>query len=134
MSELPLPKRLYRAMKRDSDGKPLCGTRANELGVRPGVDITAHADGQVHPATGGLSTAPDDPNLLPPHVRPPSLGGKGMLPVFVVDVKNLGEELATRRDPKHVRKHAFIEPAATMALNSLQVLLCAGRDHWEVVS
>jgi hypothetical protein len=23
------------------DDKPLCGSRANELGVRPGVDITA---------------------------------------------------------------------------------------------
>ncbi len=121
-------------MKQDEDGKPLCGARANELGVRPGVDITADANGQVHPATGGLSTTPDDPSLLPPHVRPPRLGGKGRLPVFVLDVECLGAKLTSRRDPKHQTRHAFIEPAASMALAALQTLLCAGRENWKVFS
>lgn len=134
VSDLPPPERLYRAMKRDADGKPLCGTRASELGIRPGVDITADADGQVHPMTGGLSTTPDDPTLLPPHVRPLNLGGRGMLPVFVVDAARLDGALAARRDPQHPRDHVFVEPAFTMALTSLQALLRAGRDHWEVVS
>lgn len=103
VSDLPSPKRLYRAMKQNSDGKPLCGTRANEFGMRPGVDIAADAEGLVHPETGGLSTTPDDPNLLPPHVRPPSLGGKGKLPVFVLEVRALDEQLSPRRDPRHPR-------------------------------
>jgi len=133
VSDLPSPKLLYRAMKQDSDGRPLCGTRANELGMRPGVDIEADAEEKVHPRTGGLSTTPDDPNLLPPHVRPASLGGKGKLPVFVLDVAALDERLASRRDPKHPRRHSFIEPAETMALTVLQALLCTGRRNWEVV-
>jgi hypothetical protein len=121
-------------MKQNADGKPSCGEKANELGVRPGVDITADAEGQVHPATGGLSTTPDDPRLLPPHVRPPSLGGKGKLPLFVLDVADLGNGLTARRDPGHPRRHAFIEPAATMAIVALQALLCGGRESWEAVS
>lgn len=121
-------------MKRDLDGRPLCGSRANELGVRPGTDITADEEGQVHPATGGMSTTPDDPTLLPPHVRPPHLGGRGKLPVFMLDVARLSEELAARRDPGHPRSHAFIEPAARMALAALQSVLCSGRESWEVLS
>lgn len=120
-------------MKKDSDGKPMCGTKANELGLRPGVDITADSDGMVHPKTGGLSTTPDDPGRLPPHVRPPSLGGRGKLPLYVLEVEGDGGGLAARRDPKHPHRHAFIEPTVSMALTALQALLCSGRDDWEVV-
>lgn len=120
-------------MKRDSDGMPLCGATANELGVRPGVDIKEDPEGLVHPKTGGLSTTPDDPGLLPPHVRPASYGGKGKLPVFVLEVAALDPQLSTRRDPKSPRRHAFIEPAATMALTALQAFFCSGRADWEVV-
>jgi hypothetical protein len=134
VSEESPPKRLYRAMKRDSDGMPLCGAKANELGVRPGIDIEEDAEGLVHPKTGGLSTTPDDPDLLPPHVRPASHGGKGKLPVFVLEVAVLDAQLSARRDPKSPRRHAFIEPAASKALTALQALFCSGRADWEVVS
>jgi hypothetical protein len=134
VSELPTPKRLFRAMKPAPDQRPLCGSLANELGVRPKVDIAPDAAGQVHPETGGLSTTPDNPNLLPPHVRPVSLGGRGKLPVFVVDVGQLGPLLAPRRDPKNPVKHAFIEPGRGMALSDLQELLCRTRVAWEAAT
>lgn len=120
-------------MKRAADGKPLCGSSANELGLRPGVDVTEDSNGLVQPETGGLSTTPDDPSLLPPHVRPPSFGGKGKLPVFVLDVAVLNDKLSSRRDPKHPRSHAFIEPRVTMTLTVLQEILGAGRGNWEIV-
>ena len=118
-------------MKRASDGKPLCGSVANELGVRPGVDISPDSTGQVQPATGGLSTTPDDPGLLPPHVRPPNLGGKGKLSIFVLDVADMDQHLVARRDPKNPRKHAFVEPSVAMALGTLQELLCGSRGAWQ---
>jgi hypothetical protein len=133
MIDFPPPKRLFRAMKRASDGKPLCGSLANELGVRPGVDISADSAGQVRPATGGLSTTPDDPSFLPPHVRPANLGGRGKLPVFVLDVADMDQELVACRDPKNPRKHAFIEPSIAMFLTTFQERLCRGRSNWREV-
>lgn len=120
-------------MKKAPDGKPLCGSSANELGMRLGVDIKPDQAGLVSPLSGGLSATPDDPKLLPPHVRPASLGGRGRLPVYKLDVANLHDDLAARRDPKHPRKHALIEPAKTMTLSALQSLLCNGRGSWEMV-
>ncbi len=117
-------------MKYASDDKPLCGSRANELGVRAGVDISQDGNGQVHPRTGGLSTTPDDPALLPPHVRPPSLGGQGKLPLFVLEVIQLDISLVPRRDPKSPLKHAFIEPGEVMALSKMQEHLCDTRAAW----
>ena len=138
MSQLVPPKRLYRAMKAQGSA-PVCGNLANELGVRPGVDIIVDGGGQVHPSSGGLSTTPDDLARLPPHVRPPSLGGRGKLPVFVIEVARLdgpaaasagAAELVARRDPKHPVKHAFIEPAHSMSLAELQGYLCATSERW----
>ena len=133
VSQLISPKILFRAMRRAEDARPLCGQLANELGVRPGIDISSDQVGRVHPETGGLSATPDDPNALPPHVRPPSLGGRGKLPIFVVEAAALQSDLAVRRDPKHPLRHAFIEPSARMALSSLQEYLCGSRTHWKEV-
>lgn len=118
-------------MKPASDGKPLCGSFANELGVRPKVDITPDDTGRVHPHTGGMSTTPDNPAWLPPHVRPASFGGKGRLPIFVIELPCLTESLALRRDPRNPLKHAFIEPAAAMLLSDLQAHLCNSRTAWQ---
>lgn len=118
-------------MKREADGKPRCGERANELGVRPSVDIRPDANGRVGPRTGGLSTTPDDPASLPPHVRPAKLGGKGKLPLFVIEVAQLDHELVARRDPKNPLRHAFIEPAEETTLSQLQEHLCATRAAWK---
>lgn len=126
--------RIYRAMKLDTDGKPLCGETGNKLGVRPGKDILADSNQFVHPKTGGLSVTPDDPKLLPPHVRPLDLGGKGRLPVFILEMDALDQKLSLRRDPTCPLKHAFIEPAASMPLTTMQTLLCSTRNQWEKFS
>lgn len=75
------------------DKSPRCGNTANHLGVRPGTDIRADEGGLVTPTTGGLSTTPDDPALLPPHVRPASLGGFGRLPLYVIESEQIRDGL-----------------------------------------
>lgn len=118
-------------MKPDQDGKPLCGSRGNELGVRPGYDLEPNDSGEAIPESGGLSTTPDDPALMPPHVRPTDLGGRGKLPVFVIDVSKLQSPLTVRPDRRNPTDHAFIEPDKIMNLDDLQELLCRTRSAWE---
>jgi hypothetical protein len=89
--------------------------------------------GWVQPVTRGLSVTPDDPKWLPPHVRPPALGGRGKLPVFVLEVAALNEGLTARRDPGNPHRHAFVEPSAAVSVPRLQELLCSGRMNWEEV-
>lgn len=110
------PKMLFRAMWKDSHGRARCGTRASMLGVRPDYDIRVDSTGHVQPETGGLSVTPDDPARLPPHVRPPHLGGRGALPLFSIEVAQLDAELTYRPDPKHPTRHGFIEPARPLHL------------------
>ena len=57
-------------MKFDLGGKTLCGNNANELGIRPKVDITLNTDGLVHPKTG----------LVRPEGAGFVLGCKGQVP------------------------------------------------------
>lgn len=99
-------------MKRDGDGKPLCGSGPKELGARPGWDVFPDEAGRIRPRTGGLSAAPDDPALLPPFLRPRSLGGTGKLPIWVLEVACLDGPLTFRRDPSNPLEHVFIEPAS----------------------
>ncbi|HEX4477781.1 MAG TPA: hypothetical protein VH142_21985 [Polyangiaceae bacterium] len=121
---------LYRAMRKDGTGKPLCGAEGNMLGVRPGVDITADHRGIVKRGGGGLSVTPDDLTKLPPHVRPARLGGKGKLPVFGIPAAGLRGELAYRPDPARPDRHGFIEPAGDMMLSEYQSALAATQDAW----
>lgn len=129
-----VPATLYRAMRKDSAGKPLCGTEGNSLGVRPGVDVRANDAGLVTSGHGGLSVTPNDPARLPPHVRPTRLGGKGKLPVFGIPALGLGEELAYRSDPERPDRHGFIEPAIDMKLDEYQSALAATQNAWEEVA
>ena len=54
------PPKIYRAMKLDqADNRPVVGSSSSsELGVRPGVDITVDAVGNVVLASKGMSVAP----------------------------------------------------------------------------
>lgn len=54
------PPKVYRAMKRDPENDlPVVGsTSSSELGVRPGVDITTDATGNVILDGSGMSVAP----------------------------------------------------------------------------
>jgi hypothetical protein len=120
---------MYRVMARADDGRPLCGARASQLGVRPGVDVQVQADDLVHPGTGGLSVTPD-PARLPPFLRPPSHGGHGGLPLFEF-TGHLPKGLAFRPDPKKPGEHGFVEPDSRMVLGEYQAVLCSTRGHWE---
>jgi hypothetical protein len=117
-------------MRKGATGMPKCGDGANELGVRAGVDITPDRDGFVAPGTGGLSVTPDDPSLLPPHVRPAHLGGRGMLPVFGIETGKLTGALSYRPDPRHPRTHGFLEPAQVEQINVYQTNLQTTAPDW----
>jgi hypothetical protein len=128
------PHRLFRAMRRVDGGAPPCGSVANQLGIRPGIDIPIAPDKRVHPGTGGMSVTPDDPARLPPHVRPLWLGGQGKLPVFALDLAVIAAPLGVRLDPKHPERHAFVEPAMMMTVDEYQAALCSTRAFWSEVS
>jgi hypothetical protein len=125
-----LPARLFRAMREDDAGKPRCGTEANVLGVRPG-EIELDVQGLVAGGRGGLSVTPDDPQRLPPHVRPPKfLGGRGKLPVFELSIESLGAKLSYRPDPKRPTDHGFVEPGVQMQLADYNAALAATQSAW----
>lgn len=104
------------------------------LGVRPGVDVHADPQGRVSGGGGGLSVTPDDPKLLPPHVRPARFGGKGKLPLFEQPMSALDTALAYRQDPVRADRHGFIEPGKTMHLSDYQVALAGSQAAWEEVA
>jgi hypothetical protein len=121
---------VYRGMKDDGEGQPLCGTSARTLGVRLEGDIVIREDGTVGPSTGGMSVAIDDPRDLPPHRRPPEHGGWGSDPVWKIDVDDLPSSLVFRPDPEDPSRHGFIEPMETMMLDEYQGALAATRAMW----
>ncbi|GAA5035337.1 hypothetical protein GCM10023258_37080 [Terrabacter aeriphilus] len=103
---------LFRNMKRDGDA-PLIGEGG--LHIRPGLDVEAtQHDELVQPGTGGLSTAPDNPMLLPAFRRPRSLGGTSKHPVWSMARHALGAYgLGSRRDGA---THESIEPLVETTL------------------
>ena len=99
--------------------RPRCGPDARSLGARVPRDIEPDDRGDVHPETGGMSVSPDDPRNLPQHRRPPSLGGPGKDPVFVVFViadVDVGASLVFRPDARNPGRHGFVEPAAIVTV------------------
>lgn len=131
----PASTKLFRAFKVDADGAPKCGTAGSMLGVRPiDVEKALDAENKVHPGLGGLSVTPDDPKRMKPFLRPPSLGGHGTRPIFMIASTALGAALSYRPDPTHPRDHGFVEPASVMKLEAYQVRLAATRSDWKEVS
>jgi hypothetical protein len=121
---------LFRAMRDDGEGKPECGPSARTLGVRPDGDIAIGADGMVAPETGGMSVALETPLNLPPHRRPPTLGGWGRDPVWQVEENELPSVLLCRPDPKDPLRHGFVEPIEAMSLDDFQEALATSRGFW----
>jgi hypothetical protein len=121
---------LYRGMKDDGEGEPMCGPSARMLGVRPYGDLPISEDGMVAPETGGMSVALDDAQHLPPHRRPPEFGGHGDDPVWQIEEADLPDSLTLRRDPDNPSRHGFIEPIEVMALSDYQEALATSRGIW----
>ena len=131
---MPDATRLYRAMRIDTDGLPLCGNSARSLGVRTQgeyADIKPDVKGYVTSGHGGMSVSPHSPRNLPLHRRPPALGGIGRDPVFVVLENALGRSLSFRPDPKNPAIHGFVEPACRQHIESYREALCETRTRWE---
>jgi hypothetical protein len=124
--------RLYRSMKAAMDRHPEFGRTARTLGVRPGIDIPLDIDGRVAGGQGGMSVAPDAPDNLPAHRRPPEHGGTGKDPIWELDVAGLGDELVYREDPPMPGVHGFVEPSAPMMFAHYESALLATREAWRL--
>ena len=124
---------LYRSMKEGSDGLPAVGPTSRTLGVRPGIDVSAIKDADpVPPGQGGMSVNPDDPLNLPVIRRPPTFGGVGKDPVWMIDTADLPAELYFRPDPASP-KHGFLEPCRAMTLGEYTRMLMSTRGSWRKV-
>ena len=81
-----------------------------------------------------MSVTPGDPKRLPPHLRPVWLGGRGMLPVFYLEVSRLGDDLGYRPDAKRPEHHGFIEPSRSMKLADYESLLASTAPRWKEIA
>lgn len=122
----------FRAMKRDSDKRPLCGATARMLGVRPGFppvgDVGEDDAGSVHPGGGGMSVF-REPELIPKHRKPAWLpGGEGRDSLFHIDARLLLPGLQVRLDGQP--GHAVLEPAELCTMLAFQAALCRTRGTW----
>jgi hypothetical protein len=121
---------LFRSMRDDGEGRPLCGPTARTLGVRPAGDVVVRDDGTVEPGTGGMSVAIDRTERLPAHRRPQAHGGWGPDPVWRIEEEDLPETLVMRRDPNDPSRHGFVEPVHAMTLQEYQEALATSRGMW----
>lgn len=125
---------LYRSMIEDADGKPKVGSAARRLGVR-GLESSHHdifallSTDRVKPSLGGMSATPDDPNDLPPFLKPVSLGGRGRDPVWVIDEADLGPDLIFVPD---TATHGVIAPVREMTRDEYERALASTRDKWRL--
>lgn len=129
--------KLYRTMMKDADGYPLCGPTATKLGARefdPACPEKASdvrgVDGLVYRDGTGMSVAPDDPMNLRLHRRPVDLGGNCGLPLWVLEVGELGPDLEYIPDARKPRVHGVVGPTRTMNVEEYQRALCATRRRW----
>lgn len=118
---------LFRTMT-STAGVPASGPK--DLGVRVDVDITPDRNRVVHPQSGGMSVAPDDPMGLPRFHRPKSLSGTGHRPVWKIRTDSVVGDLSTRNDPQKPTKHALIEPSMAMQLDKFESAICKTGPDW----
>jgi hypothetical protein len=137
---------IYRAMLADGN-KPQVGSAATMLGVRvppaANPDLPVDPQGNVRPASGGMSVAPAW-RLLPVHRIPrrlrhlfPRAAGSNQLHCW-----RLGDGLFTagplaaglyfRPDPHNAIRHGFVEPSQEMRLLDYQAALAATQLQWLV--
>jgi hypothetical protein len=78
-----------------------------------------------------MSVAAEDAQNLPPHRRPPALGGIGRESVFVAQERDVTKPLRYRPDPARSEEHGFIEPKAEMMLGAFRLALCDTKPIWK---
>jgi hypothetical protein len=117
-------------MRPAGDGGPLVAPTARSLGARSEIDVLVdEEDGHVEPGTGGMSVAQDSAEHLPVHRRPPSHGGTGPDPIWVIDEDDLGEALMYRLE-EPPPGHGLVEPAWRMPFEDYEIALAETRDSW----
>lgn len=127
---------VYRAMARNTDGKPNVDRRKTALGVVIDGDPNAvgppdvfPVDGRVGPTGHGMSVALDSPLNLPKHRRPAQFAqGTGRHPVFALAVTSVPESLHVHQDSE---THAVVQPAAWSPLAEYEAALAGTRPDWK---
>ena len=115
------------------------------FGAGPDDDIEADAEGNVHPAKGGMSVSPRLENL-PMHRVPRRLGKKypdrfpgatgsnqfwcWWMGEGPFEAGRLAARLVLRPDPDMPKTHGFVEPDQKMGLVEYEDALAATRDQW----
>ncbi len=135
----PVPK-VYRAMKKGEDGYPVVEPTASGLGVRPGIDMTVDAGGQVVLDGNGMSVAPGW-RVLELHRIPKRLGtivpgARGSNITFCFTTGNgpfrqvsFAQGLELLPD---TATHGSIVPTAVVPLSDYENNLAATRTSWVV--
>ncbi len=135
---------LYRSMRKENGAPQACTTGGFCLGVRvcsdEHCDVDVAEDGLIHPGTGGMSVAPDDPLYLPAHRKPKAFGGSSPHPLWMTLSGALPDELCYQPDePKSEGPyegsviHGTIQPVNAVLPDQLQDCLRGTQDVWEEV-
>jgi hypothetical protein len=125
--------KIFRAMKRAKDGRPLAGDSRRYLGVSTELhgDIAVDDEGVVHPGSEGMSVAPYSPIYLPPSKVPPQLGGEICVdPVWEIEDTILGEGLVFVPDEESERPYGVVAPAYPMEIGEYRDALATTRHDW----
>jgi hypothetical protein len=140
------PPRVFRAMRADlAHNLPIVGsTSSSELGVRPGVDVTVDASGNVVLDASGMSVAPGwrdlDFTRIPKRLRHLVPGAKGANSTFcfamgVGPIQNglvaNGVELIPDAGPMLVT-HGVVAPVQTVPFAQYQADLANTRPDWQI--
>ena len=132
-------------MRRAADGLPVVGSTSwSELGVRPGIDITMNATGNVDVDGSGMSVVPGWRDLriyrIPKRLRHLKPGAKAddSVSCFTLGVGPFqnglvacGLELIPDRGPAPVT-HGVIAPVQAVPLSKYQTDLENTRAAWQI--
>jgi hypothetical protein len=130
---------IFRAME-EENGLPKLGISATTLGVRPGKDIAADANGMVDRPkyirgdANGLSCAPSADDV-PPFAKPVAAGGRNKkTKIWRISADDLGPDLSVKEDSRASGpRHVSVGPARMMTFDEYQAAVQATRSKWHAV-
>jgi hypothetical protein len=132
--------RVFRAMKRDPDDKPLVERSASGLGVRPGIDIDVNLDGDAIANGKGMSVCPAWRDIaitrIPKRLRNKCPGARGSntnccfaLGTGAFLAGPVAQELSLVLTGA---THGHIAPLYTIPLVQFEANLAVTRSDWEI--